>query len=420
MPNRPRRLAVIALLGLAVAGCGGGDPTSSAPSSAPPVSAGPSPDGRTTAPASPSSAPGAFDPARVTISLEVVVGGLDAPLAATHAGDGSGRLFVAEQGGTVRIVRDGTLADEPLLDISDRISAGGERGLLGLAFHPDFGADPRVFVDYTDRAGNTVVSSFPVDGDRADTADETIILQVEQPYGNHNGGAIAFGPDGYLYVALGDGGAGGDPHDFGQALDTHLGKILRIDVDSPSDDRAYSIPADNPFVDEAGARPEIWLTGLRNPWRMSFDRETGDLWIGDVGQGDWEEVDVARAGAGGLNFGWNLREGFECYPPDLGECASDGLTMPVAAYDHGFGCAVTGGVVYRGSAQPELAGGYVFADACSGNVWLLDPASDERQEPVLVLDSGRAISSFGEDEAGEAYATDLGSGELLRIVATGG
>jgi glucose/arabinose dehydrogenase len=425
MPVTRRRLLGFivssALLGL---GCGDADPT-------PPASPGTTPAGSvapaTSAPAAsdsgspaPSAGPaGPFDPTGVAVSLEVVTDGLDAPLAIAHAGDGSGRLFVAEQGGRVRVIRDGTLDPDPLLDISDRISAGGERGLLGLAFHPDFARNPRVFVDYTDRAGHTVVSSFTAtDGEHVDTSNETIILRVEQPYANHNGGALAFGPDGYLYVATGDGGAGGDPHDFGQALDTHLGKILRLDVDTSSADRAYAIPDDNPFVDRDGAAPEIWLTGLRNPWRLSFDRTTGDLWIGDVGQGAWEEIDVARSGRGGLNFGWNVREGFECYPPEFGECDSSGLTMPVAVYGHEFGCSVTGGLVYRGSAQPALAGGYVFADYCSGNVWLLDPSTDGPQEPPLVLESGRSISSFGEDETGEAYATDLAGGALVRLVAT--
>ena len=240
---------------------------------------------------------------------------LVSPLAVTHAGDGSGRIFVLEQRGQIRIVRDGQLLGDPFLNIGDRLTAGGERGLLGLAFHPDFPNDPRFFVNYTDLEGDTVVSSFAAEAgaDRADGNSEVVLLRIDQPYPNHNGGALAFGPDGYLYISTGDGGSGGDPHDNGQRMDTLLGKILRIDVDGGSGDAHYAVPPDNPFVDQSGALPEIWHLGLRNPWRMSFDRETGDLWIGDVGQGSWEEVDVARAGSGGLNFGWNRVEGFECF-----------------------------------------------------------------------------------------------------------
>ena len=224
-------------------------------------------------------------------------------------GGAADRLFVVEQPGRIRVVKNGQLAPQPFLDISDRISAGGERGLLGLALHPDFPNDPRFFVDYTDKDGNTVVSSFEqsLDADSADPESERVILRVQQPFANHNGGAVVFGPDGMLYIALGDGGSGGDPQGNGRSLKTHLAKILRIDVDVPvGQTPAYKIPADNPFASgEGGALPEIWLTGLRNPWRMHFDPLNGDLWIGDVGQGAWEEIDVARAGVGGLDYGWN-------------------------------------------------------------------------------------------------------------------
>jgi glucose/arabinose dehydrogenase len=355
----------------------------------------------------------------VSLDLAVVAGGLDAPLDVTNAGDGSGRLFVVEQAGRIRIVRDGRLVERPFLDISDRIRSGGERGLLGLAFHPDFPTDPRLFVDYTDLDGDTVVAEYTVGGDpdAADAVSELVLLRIDQPYANHNGGSVGFGPDGYLYIGMGDGGSAGDPNGNGQRRDTLLGKILRIDVDVEGDRSAtpYEIPPDNPFVGQGDARPEIWQTGLRNPWRFRFDRTTGDLWIGDVGQGSWEEIDVARAGVGGLDFGWNVMEGFACFPSGDG-CASDGLRLPVAAYDHGSGCSVTGGLVYRGTAQPELAGRYVFGDYCSGLMWTLDPRSDERQEPDLALESGRSLSSFGEDEDGELYATDLGAGELVRVV----
>ena len=410
-----RTAAIVAVLVLAVAACGQAQgssvPTvSPARSAAPP----PSPSG---APSQPTSS--ALDPGGLGLSLERVVDGLDNPLAVTHAGDGSGRIFVVEQSGRIRVVQDGRLAADPFLDIGDRLTSGGERGLLGLAFHPSFPDDPRLFVNYTDLEGDTVVSSFVVpaaDADQADPGSEEVLLRVDQPYSNHNGGALAFGPDGFLYISTGDGGSGGDPHDNGQRLDTLLGKILRIDVDGDEVDGRYSIPPDNPFVGEDGAEPEIWHFGLRNPWRMSFDRATGDLWIGDVGQGSWEEIDVARAGVGGLNFGWNRMEGFECYEPD--DCDPSAFTAPVTAYGHDFGCSVIGGYVYRGKLQPLLAGSYVFSDYCGGSLWLIDPTSDGPVDAPPVTTPGRSISGIGEDEAGELYATDLGTGELLRIVAT--
>jgi glucose/arabinose dehydrogenase len=414
-------------MALAVAACGGGEtstppsatPTNAATSSPSPVaSAAPTFSSLPSAPAS-QGPPASFDPERVGLDFERVVDGLVAPLAVTHAGDGSGRIFVLEQRGQIRVVEDGQLRDEPFLNIGDRITSGGERGLLGLAFHPSFPDDPRLFVNYTDSQGDTVVSSFVVpsaDADRADPNSESIVLRFDQPYSNHNGGALAFGPDGLLNISTGDGGSGGDPHDNGQRLDTLLGKILRVDVDGDAVDGRYSVPPDNPFVDDDGAAPEIWLYGLRNPWRMSFDRTTGDLWIGDVGQGSWEEIDVARAGRGGLNFGWNRMEGFECFEP--ADCDPAQFTPPVAAYGHDLGCSVIGGVVYRGTAQPPLTGGYVYSDYCGGNLWLLDPTSDGPVDAPPVTQPGRQISAIGEDEAGEPYATDFGSGELLRIVAT--
>ncbi len=391
------RLFRLLVLAAVVAGCSGPGPTSSPPASAPPG--------------------GAFDPARVGLSLEPFVSGLLDPLALTHAGDGSGRLFVAEQGGAIRIVRDGALVDEPFLDISERISAGGEQGLLGLAFHPDYPTDPRVFVNYTDTEGDTRVSSFLVDAaspDRADPGSEVRVLFIDQPYANHNGGALAFGPDGFLYISTGDGGSGGDPHGNGQSLGTLLGKILRIDIDKSEGDTAYAIPADNPFVGQAGALPEIFVFGLRNPWRMSFDRATDDLWIGDVGQNSWEEIDVVRSGTSGQNFGWNRMEGAHCFRPAVG-CEDPGLVPPVTEYGRDLGSTVIGGVVYRGSEQPALVGGYVFADFGSRKFWLIDAATDGPTEPVLALDNGPGVSSFGEDEAGEVYATALATGEVLRL-----
>ena len=242
-------------------------------------------------------------------------------------------------------------------------------------------------------------------------------MHIAQPFANHNGGAVVFGPDGMLYIATGDGGSGGDPQGNGQRLDTHLGKILRIDVDvAPGSSTAYQVPADNPFATTAGAKPEIWLYGLRNPWRIRFDRETGDLWIGDVGQNAWEEIDVARAGQKGLNYGWNIMEATHCFNPSSG-CDQTGLTLPVAEYGHDLGCAVIGGVVVRDPSQGRLDGGYLFGDACSDNLWLMDPAGDELREATLVAKMGRSLSSIGEAEDGSVYATSLGSGELLRISA---
>jgi glucose/arabinose dehydrogenase len=351
------------------------------------------------------------------VAVAVALTGLTAPVDVTNAGDGSGRLFVVEQAGRIRVVRDGALVARPFLDITDRVASGGERGLLGLAFHPGYPTDPRFLVDYTDTAGNTVVSSFRVsasDPDQADPASETILLHVNQPFANHNGGAVEFGPDGRLYIALGDGGSEGDPQGNGQRLDTLLAKILRIDINDAASGAPYSLPPDNPFLATAGARPEIWLTGLRNPWRMRFDRATGDLWIGDVGQNLWEEIDVARAGVGGLDYGWNTMEGFHCFRPPEG-CEQTGLTLPVAEYGHDLGCAVIGGVVVRDARQGRLDGGYLFGDACSDNLWLMDPRGEGRRDPVVVKKLGRTLSSIGEAEDGTVYATSLGHGELLRI-----
>jgi glucose/arabinose dehydrogenase len=368
----------------------------------------------------PSAAPSVavpFDPAGLTVGLDTVVSGLNAPLAITSAGDGSGRIFVTEQGGQIRIVRDGTLVATAFLDIASRITSGGERGLLGLAFHPRFPSDPRFFVNYTDTNGDTQVSSFTVDPatpDVADPSSEVKILHIAQPYANHNGGAVLFGPDGFLYISTGDGGSGGDPQGNGQSLTTLLGKILRIDVDRTDGAQPYAIPPDNPFVGRTDARPEIFLFGLRNPWRISFDRATRDLWIGDVGQSAWEEVDVARAGTSGENYGWNTMEGNHCFNPPSG-CTKTGLTLPVAEYGHDAGCTVIGGNVYRGTAQPALTGGYFFGDYCSGTIWAIDPGSDALREPTVVREGSASLSSFGEDEAGELYATDIGGGKLLRV-----
>jgi glucose/arabinose dehydrogenase len=396
MTRRPGRSLRLLALVVIVAGCAGPGPTSTPPVSSP--------------------AGGSFEPANVGLSLEPFVTGLRDPLALTHAGDGSGRIFVAEQGGAIRVIRDGALVNEPFLDISDRITAGGEQGLLGLAFHPD-SADPRFFVNYTDTKGDTRVSSFAVDPaspDRADPESEVRLLFIDQPFANHNGGALAFGPDGFLYIATGDGGSGGDPHGNGQSLGTLLGKILRIDVDQPEGNKAYAIPADNPFVGQAGALPEIFVYGMRNPWRMSFDRANGDLWIGDVGQSSREEIDVVRSGTSGQNFGWNLMEGDQCFRPATG-CEEPSLVPPVTVYGRDEGTTVIGGVVYRGSEQPAVVGAYVFADFGSGKFWLIDARSDGPTEPVVALEDGPHVASFGEDEAGEIYATGLTTGDVFKV-----
>ena len=379
-------------------------------------------DGPTGQPSGPGRSGSAFDPRRVAVMLEPFVDGLTQPLAIVNAADGGNRLFVAEQGGRIRIIRDGRIGATPVLDISAEITTGGERGLLGVAFHPKYPSDPRVFVDYTDTNGDTQVSSFVVssgDVDRLDPTSETRILHVTQPYPNHTGGALVFDPGGMLLVSLGDGGSGGDPQGNGQSLGTLLGKILRIDVDHADADHPYRIPADNPFADgAAGHRPEISLWGLRNPWRMSFDRATGDLWIGDVGQNLWEEVDVQRAGAPrGTNFGWNRMEGTHCFQPAQG-CEDASLTLPVTDYGHDLGCTVIGGNVYRGSAQKPLVGGYMFGDYCTGTIWAIDSAGDGYRPPVQVGASGRNLSAFGEDETGELFAADISGGAILRVAAT--
>jgi len=347
------------------------------------------------------------------VKLEQVASGLSFPLDfAAPPGDAS-RWFIAEKGGRIRVVRDGTLLAAPFLDLSALVSGGSEQGLLGIAFHPGYPGDPRVFVDYTDRAGDTHVASYRVsaDGDGADATSAVEVLFVSQPFANHNGGGLAFGPDGFLYVALGDGGSEGDPQGNGQTLDTLLGKILRLDVDSPP----YAIPGGNPFRSTPGARGEIWSYGLRNPFRFSFDRDGGDLYIGDVGQSTREEIDFAPAGSGGENYGWNRTEGTLCFGAD--SCDRSGITFPVTEYGHdGGACAVTGGYVYRGSAIPSLRGHYFYGDFCAGFVKSLridgGSAVDQRDWPQLA--PGGQITSFGQDAGGEVYVVTSG-GSVFRI-----
>jgi len=334
----------------------------------------------------------------------------------THAGDGSGVLYAVEQRGVVRAIEPGgVLRERPFLDISDRVRAGGEQGLLGLAFHPQYATNRRLFVNYTDANGDTVVAEFQTQVDVADSASERLLLGIGQPRGNHNGGMLAFGPDGYLYVGTGDGGGAGDPERAGQDRGTLLGKLLRLDVDGPE---PYAIPGDNPFIQAADAAPEIWAYGLRNPWRFSFDRQTGDLFIGDVGQGAWEEINAEPATTGGRNYGWNVMEGPDCFAEP--GCDTTDLTLPAAAYGRAGGnCSITGGYVYRGLASPSLVGAYLFADYCSGTVWGLDAhaaIANGQAEITELTSSGISPVSFGEDEAGEVYLVGQG-GEILRVVA---
>ena len=338
----------------------------------------------------------------------VLTRGLTQPVFIGHAGDHSDRLFIVEQPGRIRILRNGVLQASPFLDISDRVDFGGEMGLLGLAFHYRFRENGRFFLNYTRKPdGATVVAEYRVakKSDRA-LLDETILMVIPQPYSNHNGGMVAFGPDGYLYIATGDGGAGGDPGNRGQSPDTLLGKMLRIDVDQ---DDPYGIPPDNPFAKQRSGR-EIFALGFRNPWRFSFDRQTGRLWAADVGQNQWEEIDVVEAGN---NYGWRVMEGNHCFLPPRG-CSTTGLTLPVAEYrNQSPSCAVTGGYVYRGKRVSFLQGTYVFGDYCSGRIMgLLDG------QLHVLLASGLRISSFGEDEAGELYVVDHGGG-IYRITPTG-
>jgi glucose/arabinose dehydrogenase len=363
----------------------------------------------------------AFAPDGVTLALETVVEDLDSPLFVTHAGDGSGRLFVVEKEGTIRIVADDALVETPFLDITDRVrSTANEQGLLGLAFAPNYTESGFFFVNYTDDDGNTVVSRVQVTADdpnQADAASEFVVLEIEQPASNHNGGMIAFGPDGYLYIGMGDGGGSGDRYGHGQNPETLLGKMLRIDVTSdPS--KPYTIPTDNPWVtadwNGVDVRDEIWAVGLRNPWRFSFDRTSGDLWIGDVGQNQFEEIHYTPAGnPGGLNYGWPILEASACYSGG-DDCEKAGLELPVAEYSHSGHCSVTGGYVYRGAQFPALQEVYLYGDYCSGVIWG-SWFADGWQNAEL-LDSDVSLSSFGEDEAGELYVTNLSTGVLSRLV----
>ncbi len=351
-------------------------------------------------------------PARRTgLTLVPIVKGLAQPVHLT-APAGDPRLFVVEQPGRIRIVSNGRLLALPFLDLTDRVRAGGERGLLSVAFHPRYRTNGLLYVNYTDRRGDTRIERYRVSPDRnaADPASAKLVLQIPQPYSNHNGGHLQFGPDGMLWIGMGDGGSGGDPHKNGQNRASLLGKMLRLDVDGGE---PYRIPSDNPFVRTPGTRPEIWGLGLRNPWRFCFDRVESLLVVADVGQGELEEVDAVPLSSRGANFGWNVMEGSDCY--DAANCDRSGLVLPVYEYRHSEGCSITGGVVYRGRAIPSLVGRYLFSDYCNGwirSVRLGPGAATELTE--WALPSVGSVSSFGEDASGEVYVIAHG-GAVYRL-----
>jgi glucose/arabinose dehydrogenase len=409
-------LALLAIVG--VMGCGEDD-------SAPVVIVSPSApaDPRIPTPFStPSSTPSPERLTNVQLMLEPVGGAFVQPLYITGAGDGSDRLFVVEKEGRVIILRQGQEIQqvaEPFLDIRERVSSqASERGLLSIAFSPTYASNGQFYLNYTNLEGNTVIARYHVSDnpDQADPASEEILLTISQPAANHNGGLILFGPDGYLYVGMGDGGMAGDPWGNAQNRSVLLGKLLRLDVEPTGETGTpYAIPPDNPFVGRDDMRPEIWAWGLRNPWRFSFDRATDDLYIGDVGQNRYEELHYQPAGsAGGENYGWDIIEGESCFPE--GErCDKSGLELPILVYSHsGSDCSITGGYVYRGSAFPALRGIYFFADYCSGKLWgaIQTPSG---WQSALLRNTGMSISSFGEDDRGELYLSDLWGGKIYRV-----
>lgn len=351
------------------------------------------------------------------VQLVEIAGGYRRPLLVTNAGDGSNRLFVVEQDGIISIVQDGERLETPFLDVSrllhPGVFSGGytERGLLGLAFHPDYKTNGLFYINYTDVNGDTAVAQYSVSADAniADPDSAVVVLTQEQPYPNHNGGHMAFGPDGYLYIALGDGGSAGDPQNNGQNPATLLGSLLRIDVD---EDGTYSIPADNPASADSRFAPEVWAYGLRNPWRFSFDAATGDLYVADVGQNMWEEVNMEPAGSpGGANYGWNIFEGTH---PFAGSEATDDMLFPFAEYNHSEGISVTGGYVYRGAELPDLEGVYLYGDFGFGTTWAAYRDLNGEWQTNVFLNTGRTISSFGVDEQNELYLVDY-NGAILKF-----
>jgi glucose/arabinose dehydrogenase len=370
-----------------------------------------------------------------TIQLEQVATGLTQPTNITNAGDGSGRIFIVQETGEILIFINGSVLPTPFLDISDLVRQAPEVGLLGLAFHPDYAGNGFFYVDYTRvEDGATVVARYQVSAADPNVADpnsaQTVLIQP-QPGGDHNGGQLAFGPNGYLYISIGDGGCCGDPFRTGQDLETWLGKILRVDVngdDFPGDpDRNYAVPPDNPFVNNPDALDEIWAYGVRNPWRCTFDRATGDFFIADVGQDTWEEVNFQSAASnGGENYGWSVLEGMHCYNDDPpGSCddfLNGGSTLPILEYNHDLGCSITGGYRYRGQSYPDLDGIYFYADFCIGRIWGAIQQVNGTWESQELLDAGFAISTFGEDETGELYVVDYNFDQsvLYRITSAQG
>lgn len=351
-----------------------------------------------------------------TIRLQQVGDRFRSPVYLTSPANDA-RLFIVEQAGTIRIVKNGAPLPQPFLDITSKVRSGGEQGLLSMAFHPDYSNNGYFFVNYTDRNGDTRVERYKVsaEADVADPASARLVLAIDQPFSNHNGGLVMFGPDRMLYVGMGDGGSGGDPHRNGQNRNALLGKLLRLDVDGDP----YRIPANNPFAGGAAGKPEVWATGMRNPWRFAFDRASGLLYIADVGQGEWEEIDVEPASAAGLNYGWNIMEGDRCYGRD--GCDQRGLTLPRVSYNHsGNACSVTGGFVYRGRAVPSIAGHYFYSDYCAG--WLRSfrfangSVTDRREWKIP--DIGHVVS-FGEDSRAELYIISEG-GKIYRFAGANG
>lgn len=349
------------------------------------------------------------------IAFEQIYDGFDRPVGYIDIDDGSGRYLIVEQGGRILVSVGGDVLSTPSLDISTQVSDGNEQGLLGVAIDPGFSENGRVFVSYTDTEGASQIVRYTVSAEspnRLDPESAITILTLDQPNPNHNGGHIAFGPDGYLYLGFGDGGGQGDPDNNGQNPGVLFAKILRIDVSG--DREPYGIPGDNPFADDPSFAPETFAWGFRNPWRFTFDRETADLWIGDVGQNDIEEIDLMPAGTSGQNFGWPVLEGHECY--DDPDCDPSAYTAPVDQYTHDYGCSVTGGYVYRGSTIPELVGTYLFADYCTGYLWGLIPNGDGTYSVTDYIETDMHPSSFAEDASGELYIIDLDGG-IYRIVS---
>ncbi len=347
------------------------------------------------------------------IALQPFVSGLTSPVDLQPSRDGTGRLFVVEQGGIIRVIKAGKLLATPFLNLTNIVHSGGEEGLLGLAFHPAYKTNGRFFVNYTRVVSGqhqTIIAEYHVSSTNKDVADPTgaILLKVNQPFDNHKGGQLVFGPDGYLYIGLGDGGDQGDPLKNGQKLSTLLGKMLRIDVDSGA---PYKIPPTNPFIGRTGVKPEIWAYGFRNPWRFSFDLQSKKLYIGDVGQDAYEEIDIGTIGG---NFGWNVMEGAHCYP--IGStCNQSGKILPIAEVPHPEAEAIIGGFVYRSTVISGLSGYYVFGDFITGTIWGLKQVSGTWQRTTL-LSTGRAISAFGRDASGTLYVIDYLNGAILKIV----